>query len=310
MQASSKITNGTIAVTGATGFIGSYLCAALQDQGYTVLRLGRGAPQSDQDRQTDYSEANLTRALQGADAVIHLAGRRMTREDAPMDITPFLGPNILQISDLVAAARNTGVRKIILASTIAVYSPRSGLPYLETAPARPLNAYALSKLMAEAHLELLTRTEGPAAISLRLAAVYGYGEKSTPALMKFINQAMVGETIVLGGNADYRIDQLYVRDACSAMIAALRADIDNGVFNIGGGQAWSVDEIAQTVNEVFGNTSNIRYETDSDAPMPKTVMNLEAAKHSLAWSPAYNLSNGLKNFKQCMLATTTGEREK
>lgn len=306
MRLNPQITSGTIAVTGATGFIGGYLCAALHDQGYRVLRIGRGVPQDDQDRQTDYSEASLSRALQGADAVIHLAGRRMTREDAPMDIAPFLGPNVSQIADLVAAARSNGVRKIILASTIAVYSVASGLPYVETAPARPVNAYALSKLMAEAHLELLTRTNGPATISLRLAAVYGHGEKGTPALMKFIDQATAGETIVLGGNADYRIDQLYVVDACAAMIAALKADVDTGVFNIGGGRAWSVDEMAQAVNEVFGNAGNIRYETDSDAPMPKTVMALEAANRALGWSPAYDLTKGLDDFKttrDCVVLT-------
>ncbi|WP_456390941.1 NAD-dependent epimerase/dehydratase family protein [Profundibacter sp.] len=297
MRLNPQITGGTIAVTGATGFIGGYLCAALQDQGYRVLRIGRGVPQNDQDRQTDYSEASLSRALQGADAVIHLAGRRMTREDAPMDIAPFLGPNVSQIADLVTASRNAGVRKIILASTIAIYSAASGLPYVETAPARPVNAYALSKLMAEAHLELLTRAGGPAAISLRLAAVYGHGEKGTPALMKFIDQARAGETIVLGGNADYRIDQLYVVDACLAMIAALKADVDAGIFNIGGGRAWSVDEIARTVNDVFGNAGNIRYETVSDAPMPKTVMALAAANRALGWSPAHDLVKGLKDFK-------------
>ena len=289
----------TVAVTGASGFIGGYLCAALEGEGYNVLRIGRGA---DSDRATDYTEASLTKALNGADAVIHLAGRRMTREDAPMDITPFLAANVTSIADLVAASRAVGVQKIILASTIAIYSPASGLPYVETAAPRPVNAYALSKLMAEAHLELLTRAKGPQAISLRLAAVYGHGEKGTPALMKFVDQAKAGETIVLRGNSDYRIDQLYVRDACGAMIAALRADHAdlanaNGVFNIGGGQAWSVDQIAQTVNDTFGNAGNLRYETDSNAPLPHTVMALDAARETLGWSPAYDLARGLADFR-------------
>ena len=101
------------------------------------------------DRQTDYSAASLNAALTGADAVIHLAGRRMTREDAPMDLAPFWGANVAVIGDLVTGARAAGGKRIVLASTIATYSAGSGLPYREEAAARPINAYALSKLMAE-----------------------------------------------------------------------------------------------------------------------------------------------------------------
>lgn len=282
----------TVAVTGASGFIGGYLCAALEEAGDRVLRLGRGAPATDTDRQTDYSRDSLTAALAGADAVVHLAGRRMTREDAPMDLGPFWQPNVASIADLVEASRAVGVTRLVLASTIAIYSPASGLPYREDAPARPINAYALSKLMAEAHLEMLTRARGPSSVALRLAAVYGHGEKGTPALMKFVGQAQAGETIVLTGNADYRIDQLYVRDAVSAIQAALTSEA-RGVYNIGGGRALPVSEIAETANAVFGNAGNIRYDTDSDAPMPETMMALDRAAAELGWQPAFDLRSGL-----------------
>lgn len=286
----------TVAVTGASGFIGGYLCAALEEAGDRVLRLGRGAPAADTDRQTDYSRDSLIAALAGADALVHLAGRRMTREDAPMDLGPFWQPNVASIADLVEASRAVGVTRLVLASTIAIYSPASGLPYREDAPARPINAYALSKLMAEAHLEMLTRARGPSSVALRLAAVYGHGEKGTPALMKFVGQARAGETIVLTGNADYRIDQLYVRDAVSAIQAALACGA-RGVYNIGGGRALPVSEIAETANAVFGNADNVRYDTDSDAPMPETVMALDRAAAELGWRPAFDLKSGLEDFR-------------
>ncbi|WP_297771203.1 NAD(P)-dependent oxidoreductase [uncultured Roseovarius sp.] len=287
----------TIAVTGASGFIGSYLCPALEEAGHRVLRLGRATPQGADDRQTDYSRSSLIAALDGADAVVHLAGRRMTREDAPMDIGPFWPSNVVAIADLVAAGREAGLSRIVLASTIAVYAPVCGLPYRETAIPRPINAYALSKYMAEAHLEMLTRAKGPSAVALRFAAVYGHGEKGTPALMKFVRQAQAGETIVLTGNADYRIDQLYVRDAVSAVQAALASDAQ-GAYNIGGGRALPVGEIAETVNDVFGNAGNIRYDTDSDAPMPETCMALDAAKTDLGWRPAFDLRAGLEDLRR------------
>ena len=287
----------TIAVTGGSGFIGGYLRAALQEAGYRVLNIGRSAPKTDSDRQTDYTKPSLTQALSGADAVLHLAGRRMTRDDAPMDLAPFWQPNVAGIADLVEAARDTGVQRLVLASSIAVYSAPSGLPYREDAPAHPVNAYALSKLMAEQHLELLTRSGDMSACALRLAAVYGHGEKGTPALMKFIDQATRGETLTLGGNPNYVIDQLYVRDAVSAFIAALETDI-RGAYNIGGGVAHRVADLAQSVNDVFGNAGNLVLNTDSDGPMPQTVMALARAQADLGWTPAYDLRAGLEDFRK------------
>lgn len=293
------VTGGTIAVTGASGFIGRYLCADLAAAGYTVLRLGRG---DGMDRQTDYTAASLTEALQGADAVVHLAGRRMTREDAPTDLAPFWQPNVAVIGDLVAACRANGLRRIVLASTIAVYSPASGLPFREAAPLRPINAYALSKVMAEAHLEMLTRQGGLAALSLRLAAVYGHGEKGTPALMHFVAQASAGQQIMLTGNPDARIDQIYVRDATAAILAALRHDSATGAFNIGGGRALSVDEIARTVIDVFGPPGHPPpllkpAEGAPKGPMPHSVMDIGHARDVLGWQPAHDLRQGLVDFR-------------
>lgn len=285
----------TVAVTGASGFIGRYLNADLIAAGYAARSLGRSAPRDENERQTDYSFDSLCQALEGCDALIHLAGRRMTRDDAPMDLRPFYEPNVASIADLVTAAKEVGLRRIVLASTIAVYAPACGLPYRESATPKPINAYALSKLMAEQHLELLTRSGPVSSVALRLAAVYGHGEKGTPALMKFVGLAQARETITLSGNADYRIDQLYVRDATSAMIAALQSDA-RGSYNIGGGRALPVLEIAQTINEVFGNAGNLELNTDSDAPMPETYMALERAATDLNWRPAYELRAGLEDF--------------
>ncbi len=291
----------TIAVTGASGFLGRYLCPALEQAGYQVLRLGRGAASSPKERQTDYSGPSLCAALEGADAVINLAGARMTRETPPMDLDLFWPSNVTLISNLVSAAKQLGITRIVQASTIAIYAPPSGLPYRENAPSHPINAYALSKEVAEHYLAMLTRGPEVSSISLRFAAIYGFGEKDTPALMKFVKQASNKETLVLSGNPDYRIDQLYVRDAVAACVSALGSDA-TGAFNIGGGSAWSIGEIAETVNDVFENKGNIRYEAERDVAMPHTVMALDKAKNKLNWQPTYDLRSGLEDFRKTRLA--------
>lgn len=292
-----KIETGTIAVTGGSGFIGRYLVDDLKAAGYMPIVLGRDGVDGGDRRQTDYSRDSLKAALQGVDAVVHLAGRRMTREDDPNDVTPFLSPNVEAVADLMTACRAVGVKKVVYASTIAVYSPSSGLPYRETSPTRPINAYALSKLMGESCVEMMGRILGLAALSLRFAAVYGHGEKGTPALMKFIDQAGRRETLVLKGNMDYRIDQVYIRDATAAILSSLRAPCAGGVFNIGGGRALPVLEIAETVNAVFDNDGNLSIEDEVKKKAPRTVMDLEAARAELGWEPRYSLRGGLEDFR-------------
>ncbi|MBP1857793.1 NAD-dependent epimerase/dehydratase family protein [Rhizobium herbae] len=292
-----KIETGAIAITGGSGFIGRYLVDDLKAAGYAPVVLGRAPAPDARARQTDYSRESLKSVLEGVDAVVHLAGRRMTREDNQDDVSPFLHPNVEVVGNLMAACASAGVRKVIYASTIAVYSPASGLPYKETSPPRPINAYALSKLMGESCVEMHARLHGLAALSLRFAAVYGHGEKGTPALMKFIDQAGKREKLVLKGNMDYRIDQIYIRDATAAILSSLRTPCSAGVFNIGGGRALPVLEIAETVNDVFDNTGNLSVEDEVKKEAPRTVMDLEAARATLGWEPRFSLRSGLEDFR-------------
>ncbi|SHL51070.1 UDP-glucose 4-epimerase [Roseovarius litoreus] len=302
MSVDGCVAGGKVAVTGASGFIGRYLCEDLEAAGYRPLRLGRGAPQAAVERQTDYSRDSLARALEGAEAVVHLAGRRMTRQDDPDDITPFQKPNVAVIGDLVAAARQAGVRRIVLASTIAVYGRDQPLPCHEGMGVQPINAYATSKLMAEAHLGMLTRAGGPSSVALRLASVYGHGEKDTPVMMRFVDQAIAGETIMVTGHPDTAIDQIYVRDATAAIIAALRHPEVTGICNIGGGAALPVRRIAETVNVIHGNMGNLIDKTDSKGRADCCIMALDRAARDLGWRPAYDLEAGLQDMRKVMLA--------
>lgn len=283
-----------VAVTGASGFIGRYLMDDLRRAGYEPVSVGRG---SQSDRQTDYSLASLTAALEGVAAVVHLAGRTVLRQDDALDLEPYWEPNVSAVGSLAKAAKAAGVTRVVFASSRSVYSGFSVEMYKEGSVVYPANAYGLSKLTAESYLEMLTRGTPVSALSLRLAAVYGYGERGTPAIMKFINQALARDTLVLTGNPTYAIDQLYVRDATAALVAALRASDVRGVYNVGGGRAWRVHEIAELVNEVFGNDGNMRYETDTWEALTPACMDISRVRTELGWSPAYELRSGLEDFK-------------
>lgn len=287
-----------IAVTGCQGFIGRHLTHHLREAGFFVRGLSRSAPTHHDDMLIRYDAAGLTRGLQGMDVVIHLAGRRMIKEDDPLNLSPFLRPNVELIGDLVSACQATSVKRIVLASTIAVYPKDAAAPYSERAtPARPINAYSLSKLMAESYLELLCRNGVCTALSFRIAATYGLGEKNTPVLMRFIEKASRGEKLVLTGNPSFEIDQLYVKDLTSAFIAALRNDQVTGVLNIGGGTGISVLEMAELVNTVFGQAGNLDIENAQVRPTPKSHMDISESSRLLNWSPQFSLRAGLTDLR-------------
>ncbi|MEQ1955725.1 NAD(P)-dependent oxidoreductase [Mesorhizobium sp. CN2-181] len=290
-----------VAVTGASGFIGRYLVETLIGDGHQVVALGRA--NSDKSARggltalkTDYSEESLKAAFAGVQAIVHLAGRRMTREDEPNRLAPFMEPNVLATENLMRAAKAAGVGKVVIASTIAVYSAKNEVPYRETEVPLTLNAYGLSKLMAEQYANLYAPTAGVVLTNLRFAAVYGHGEKGTPALMRFINEATEKRTLTLQGNRLISIDQLYVRDAVGAVLAALDDKNAGGTFNIGCGDAYSVVQMAETVNAVFGNAGNLVTENSHEAPVRKNRMDIAHAAAVLGWRPRYGLAEGLADF--------------
>ena len=289
-----------IAVTGATGFVARYLMAELRDQGAEVVGLSRretdlGAGITSV--ATDYSMPSLTPALQGCDAIMHLAGRRMTHEDDQLDPEPFFAPNVLATAALFDAGQAAGIQHFGFASTIAIYGPTCPMPYAESNATQPLNAYALTKRMAEVVLQQKAKGTGISVASLRLAAIYGYGEKGTPALMRFVGQAEKGETLTLTGNRNYCIDQLYVRDAVRAFIAALGINEGYHTLNVGGGQPTRVEDIAKTVNRVFGNDGNLDASAAADDEANATYMTIDKAAEIMNWRPEYTLKAGLRDFR-------------
>lgn len=305
-----RLAGATVAVTGATGFVGRYLLERLVELDCKPLALTRTPCDLGSEvmvAATHYTPEELADLMTGVDAVVHLGGRRMTREDEPSRIDPFLDPNVVLTGNLLDAAMERGVERFLLASTIAVYSPACPMPYREDAGAHPANAYALSKMFAEDYLTLKARGSKMEAAALRLAAIYGHGEKGTPALMKFVNQAHNRQTLRLTGDPNHHIDQIYVRDAVSAFIAALEARSVDGAYNIGCGEALSVDHIATSVNRIFGNAGNLDSEDAVPKPPRATYMNIARAGRDLGWKPAYSLEQGLEDFRSMISAADDQE---
>lgn len=292
-----------VAVTGASGFIGRYMVPALAAAGHEVVALGREAgglaPLKGDGvtvRATDYGASDLADALKGAEAVVHLAGRRSQRDDDPLTFRPFARTNLDLLETLFFAARDAGASRFVHASTIAVYSGANAAPYAESETPVPLNPYGLSKLTSEQLLTLWGGKTGVRTTSLRLAASYGHGERISAVLMKFADAAWRRQVLTVRGNGRIGIDQIYVRDVVRAFAAALAPDAPDGVFNVGAGRVFTLLEMAETVNAAFGNDGNLRIEDPRDGPAPAPHMSIEAARQGLGWKPEFSLERALRDF--------------
>ena len=291
-----------IVVTGASGFIGRYVVKALLSKGYIVTSLSRNNHTQNTNNQnhimvtTDYSQALLTKQLRSCDALIHLAGRRLSREDTPGMSAPFVCDASKILDNLLYACKENSITRVITTSSIGVYSDANSVPYTESEAAKPATLYGLSKLFSEQRADFYSRQYKGSVAHVRLAQCYGYGEKPTPAIMHFIEKALKKETIVLNDGGQYPIDEIYIEDAVRAFIKLVESDLE-GPFNIGSGRSYTILEIAQTVNKVFGNEDNIEIRPQENAFKEKHL-DIAKAKTLLGWQPEFTLYDGLKDMKQ------------
>ncbi len=291
-----------IALTGATGFIGKYLRKELLATGYSVLCLTRNKKSlSKLDNNTKNIVTNFTKEelvihLKDCDILIHLAARRMTRSDPQDMIYPFIEDSAKMIDNILYACKKNNINRIITASSIGVYSDFNSSPYSEKDYPKPATLYGLSKYFLEQRVDFFARKYNASVAHIRLAQCYGYGEKNTPAIMKFIEKALSKDKIILENGGLYQIDEVYIKDAINAFMLLIKKN-KSGVFNIGGGKGYSILEIARTVNEVFDNKNNLEILPKQNEVLSKH-MDINKAKLELKWEPRFSLKEGLEDIKK------------
>lgn len=217
-----------VLVTGADGFIGRALCAQLavsQTPFVSAVRaIAAGAiPAENVVALGDFAAADWTRALQDVDVVVHLAGRAhvMSKADAT-DPTPYVLANVHVTRRLLDAAVRAGVRRVVLASTVKVYGEftQPGHPFRPGDAAAPDDAYAYSKMEAEAALWQTCRDTALEGVVLRLPLTYGAGVKGN--FLALMGAVASERRLPLAGIGNRR-SLLYVGNAASAFEAALAA---------------------------------------------------------------------------------------
>ena len=299
-----------VLVTGADGFIGSHLVEALAAEGAQVTALAhynsfdhfgwlddlpaetRGALSL---ARGDIRDGERIRTLcRGQATVFHLAaliGIPYSYESP----SSYVATNVQGTVNVLTAARDAGVERVVHTSTSEVYGTARHRPIGEDHPLQGQSPYSASKIAADMMAEAFSRSFGLPVVTLRPFNTYGPRQSERAVIPTIVRQALDGETICLGDLTPSR-DFTYVADMTAAFLAAAR--LDGGVFNAGGGRMVSIGDVVAAVRAITGHNQTVVADEARRRPADSEVMALQADAGRLAkatgWTPTVSLEQGLR----------------
>jgi len=298
-------------VTGGAGFIGSHLARELVKQGYRVIILddlstGRmenienllkqppdvGAVQFIQDSVTDLP---LLQALfQEVDYVFHLAAIASVPKSVQDPLSSHK-VNMTGTLNVLLAARENKVKKVIHISSAAVYGDTATIPQKEDMVPSPQSPYAVAKLAGEYYCKAFQDLYGLSSISLRYFNVYGPRQdpnsQYAAVIPIFISRALEGKPPIIFGNGEQTRDFVFVRDAVAAAILAVESDA-TGVFNVATGNAVSINEVAELIIKIAGKDLEPIHQESRTGDIRHSLADISKAK-AFGYTPRYSLEEGL-----------------
>jgi UDP-glucose 4-epimerase len=306
------IDGATIVVTGGAGLIGSATVDELlqsTDPGRIVIfdDLSRGTTANIAAALRDprvtlvtgdiCDRASVARVLRGADAVIHLAALRITacaaEPRAAFDVMCGGTYNVIE------AAQEAGVRKVVAASTASVYGLAERFPTTEYHhPYDNRTWYGASKLMLEGLLRSFNDMYGLSYVVLRYFNVYGprmdiHG-KYTEVLIRWMERLDAGQPPLILGDGLQTMDFVYVDDVARANVLALASEASDEVFNVGTGVETSLNQLAELLSRVMGVHIAPEYGPERNVnPVPRRLSSTDKAQRQLGFTASITLEEGL-----------------
>ena len=263
----------TVLVTGASGFLGGHVCRRLAEGGWRVrglVRPGRAvAPGVEPVTAADLGNAAAAaRAVEGADAVVHLAARvHVMRDTSAHPLAEFRRVNVEGTRVLLDAAIRAGVRSFVLASSAKAMGEWTDAPWTEEAEPRPADPYGVSKLEAERLVLRRAAGTGTAATVLRLPLVYGPGVRAN--VLRLFDLVWRGVPLPLRGIRNRRT-LLFSGNAAAAVEAVLASPAAAGeTFFVSDGRAVSTPELVEMIAASLGRRARL-------VPLPLGLLRVAA----------------------------------
>lgn len=279
-----------IVITGASGNIGSKLLASLKKE-YKDEVIGLSIDKEEGLLTTNYSVNELTNIFKDADVIVHLAARRGIEHDYSL-----FQENETLTENILKAMLIANVKRIIFMSSIAVYSDQTTLPWKEDQSLFPQSAYGMSKLRCE---ELIKQYSlmGIEYTIFRGSIVYG-GDYSKRMISTFIAQAKTKKTLVLNGKSIAKRDFIYVKEVVNALVWSIyKLNTTNQIYNLGSGEVYSNLEVANKINDCFGNKDNLIYNNSYKEATINSYVDVSKIKNE-GYKHLYSFTSGLNALKE------------
>jgi UDP-glucose 4-epimerase len=292
-----------VLITGGAGFIGSHLVRHFAPYAeVTVLDDLRSGHERNLEgvacrfvRGSILDESALKQASEGAEEVYHLAAMISVPESvAKPEECALL--NTEGTRRVLAAAHAAGARKVILASSAAIYGDNPTVPKLESMPPEPKSPYATTKLAGEGLLEAYRQSHGLGTTSLRFFNVFGPRQDPRSAYAAavpiFIGKALRDEPIGIHGDGGQTRDFIHVTDIVGALAYAGASTEMAGTYNVGYGRSQSILELAQEILRLTGSKSAIEHLPQRAGDVRHSLASTERLL-SAGWKPTSSVQSGL-----------------
>jgi UDP-glucose 4-epimerase len=299
-------------VTGGGGFIGSHLAWALVQRGERVRVLesgaagplaASGARLADVRADVEWIAGDVRdpqtvrRACVGVEVVLHQAAvASVPRSVAEPELTHAV--NVTGTLQVLQAARAAGVRRVVVASSSAVYGDASASPKIETLPAVPTSPYGVQKLSAEGYARIWHSLYGLETVALRYFNAFGPGQDPTSnyaaVIPRFIAAALSGERPVVYGDGEQSRDFIYVQNVVDVNLLAANAPAAVGsVLNVGMGESVTLNRLLEEIGRVLGRAVTPRYQPARPGDIRESVADISRLHATLDYTPAIAFAEGL-----------------
>jgi len=296
-------------VTGGAGFFGANLVASLLKKNYQVIifdnfsnsseekispLLAKGAKLVKGDI-TDYK--SIENAMDDSDIVIHLAAS-INVEDSILNPEKTHNVNVDGSINVFRACVANKVRKIIVASSAAVYGELENLPASENSSTNTISPYGESKLNMEKHTQKFSQDNNLDCILLRFFNIYGKGQSDVYAgvITKFTKNISENKPLVIFGDGSYTRDFIAIEDVIDSIHNAIsNLDGKRGTcYNVATGRAVSIKELAELMLSISGKKLEIKFEPPKKGDIPHSQANIDLAKKELDFHPKISFKEGLE----------------
>ncbi len=298
-----------ILVTGGGGFIGSHLAAQLAEIGHDIRILDNFASGQRSNMlalpdDVDLIEGDIQsyerahNAVIGCDIVFHQAALPSVPRSVQDPLTSN-ATNITGTLNVLLAARDAGVRRVIFASSSSIYGSSPEMPKREDVLPLPISPYAAAKMACEGYCRSFADVYGLETVALRYFNVFGPRQdprsEYAAAVPKFINELMAGERPTVFGDGEQSRDFAYVQNIVEANVLAMDAQgVAGQVFNVACGEAVTVNQLLDELRVLLDTDIEAEYVAARPGDVRHSLADISRARAALDYEPSVHLREGLR----------------